>query len=171
MPGLPLAFLDCPQDEGKVRLHWRTGELVLTAQGSTGSGVRRSGSVPGLVPESQWDARPAHFPSVAGPSHHLPLAPDSGSSTLAVFSVPTSSLIGQPAARVCLPPPPSIPWQGSRVGAGPPLPACWSSVCNLMLGPRTRVRGTAGVRQGASKSEKTELGEGERARVEGKTKV
>lgn len=57
------------------------------------------------------------------------------------------------------------------MGAGPPLPAWWSFVCNLTLAPGTRVRGTLGLKQEASKSGKTELGAGDPAGVEGKTKV
>lgn len=76
--------------------------------------------MPGLVPESQWDAQLAHFLSVAGPSHHLPLAPDSGPSTLAVFSVPTSSLIGQPVSASRSPHP--SPGRGHGWGRGLPCP-------------------------------------------------
>lgn len=55
------------------------------------------------------------------------------------------------------------------MGAGPPLPTRWSFVCNLMLTPGTRVRGTAGMKQEASKLGKTELGEGDLVGVEGKS--
>lgn len=82
--GLP-AFLDCRRDEGKVELQLRARELVLSAQRSTGSGVWRPGTLYGLATESSWNAGPAGFPFVTGPSHRLPLASDSGLSTSPSF--------------------------------------------------------------------------------------
>ena len=127
--GSRCAFWNTGTPAGKAELQQRAGEIVFTAQRSTGSGVWRVGSVPGLATEIQRDAGQASFPFVTGPSHSLSLAPDSGPSTPVVFYVLISSLLGPPGLCLMLPPPPPpprppfIPQQRSRVGAGPPLPA------------------------------------------------
>lgn len=118
------AFWNTGTPVGKAELRQRAGEIVLTAQRSTGSGVWRLGSVPGLATEIQRDAGQAGFPFVTGQSHGLSLAPDSGPSTPVVFYVLISSLLGPPG--LCLmphPPPHSSLGRGHGWGRGlPSLP-------------------------------------------------